>query len=360
MRQLRNFRVDMCYHLMSRVAHRAFYFSPEERARFVERMWRVAGFAGLTVLAYCVMSNHFHILVYVPDPAELSDDELIRRVRLLYWGDRLAEIEKEWALLADSPSALKEFRRKYIRRMCNVSEFMKTLKQDVTMSINNRNGHVETMWGSRFRAVRINPRDKEALASVAAYIDRNPVKAKLVSWPDAYEWCGFAAADKGDKRCVGAYAGIYSYDAPFDWKEIRETHGQMVARKLRELEKEPADGPSELDLFVSGEKRGDFLPAGLKDVAESRKAFLPKLVERGSNQVALDLLEELREGPLGPAQLRLHLGIKSIGFFSSYYLTPLESSGFIEIANGCSRQSPMKTFRLTEKGHHIINRVRPY
>ena len=26
------------------------------------------------MLAYCFMSNHFHILVYVPDPRELSDD----------------------------------------------------------------------------------------------------------------------------------------------------------------------------------------------------------------------------------------------------------------------------------------------
>lgn len=30
----------------------------------------------MEVLAYCFMSNHFHILVYVPDPYDLSDDEL--------------------------------------------------------------------------------------------------------------------------------------------------------------------------------------------------------------------------------------------------------------------------------------------
>ena len=40
------------------------------------------------------MSNHFHILVYVPDPRELSDAELLARIRALYSGTALAEIEK--------------------------------------------------------------------------------------------------------------------------------------------------------------------------------------------------------------------------------------------------------------------------
>ena len=53
----------------------------------------------LEVLAYCFMSNHFHILVYVPDPRELSDDELLARIRAIYSRAALAEFEKEWELL---------------------------------------------------------------------------------------------------------------------------------------------------------------------------------------------------------------------------------------------------------------------
>ena len=45
MRPPRNFLPDRCYHLISRVAHRAFYLNEEERTRFVERMRRVACFA---------------------------------------------------------------------------------------------------------------------------------------------------------------------------------------------------------------------------------------------------------------------------------------------------------------------------
>ena len=34
----------------------------EEKTRFVERLWRVATFSCVEVLAHCFMSNHFHIL----------------------------------------------------------------------------------------------------------------------------------------------------------------------------------------------------------------------------------------------------------------------------------------------------------
>ena len=35
MRRPRNFQTDRCYHLVSRVAHRAFYLNEEERTRFI-------------------------------------------------------------------------------------------------------------------------------------------------------------------------------------------------------------------------------------------------------------------------------------------------------------------------------------
>ena len=81
MRQPRNFVPDRCYHLISRIANRAFYFGEEERTGFVARMWRVAYFSCVEVLAYCVMCNHFHILAYVPPPRELAEEEVLARVR---------------------------------------------------------------------------------------------------------------------------------------------------------------------------------------------------------------------------------------------------------------------------------------
>ena len=90
-RKLRENLPNRVYHLISRVAHRAFFLNAEERARFVELLKRVAAFSGIELLAYCVMANHVHILVFVPEPEELSDEEVLSRMRILYRDSRFAE-----------------------------------------------------------------------------------------------------------------------------------------------------------------------------------------------------------------------------------------------------------------------------
>ena len=51
------------YHLISRVAHRVFFLVEDERTRLVETIKRASFFSGARLLAYCVMSNRFHVLI---------------------------------------------------------------------------------------------------------------------------------------------------------------------------------------------------------------------------------------------------------------------------------------------------------
>ena len=44
------------------------------------------------------MSNHFHIFIYVPEPEDIGDEEILRRINALYreaMGEVLAERERE-------------------------------------------------------------------------------------------------------------------------------------------------------------------------------------------------------------------------------------------------------------------------
>ena len=127
MRQPRNFVPDRCYRLISRIANRAFYLGEDERTRFVARMWRVAYFSCVEVLAYCVMSNHFHILAYIPASRDLSEEEVLARVRTLYLGEKLAGFERGWAALVRSGDVERRMRflSRFTRRMWNASGFMK-------------------------------------------------------------------------------------------------------------------------------------------------------------------------------------------------------------------------------------------
>ena len=62
-----------------RVAFRAYFLDGDERTRLVDFVRRVAEFSGVKLLAYCVMSNHFHVFVYIGRPEPLSDAEIVRR-----------------------------------------------------------------------------------------------------------------------------------------------------------------------------------------------------------------------------------------------------------------------------------------
>ncbi len=84
MRPLRNFKANQCCHLISRIANRAFFLNDEEKTRFVERLWRVATFSCVEVLAYCFMSNHFHGVHLRQKPGRVSlraGDETVRLIR---------------------------------------------------------------------------------------------------------------------------------------------------------------------------------------------------------------------------------------------------------------------------------------
>lgn len=70
------------YHCVSRVVDRRFAFGDAEREQFRMFMRMQENFSGCRVLTYCVMSNHFHLLLEVPPMPEggISDAELLRRI----------------------------------------------------------------------------------------------------------------------------------------------------------------------------------------------------------------------------------------------------------------------------------------
>jgi REP element-mobilizing transposase RayT len=72
------------FHCLSRVVDRRFILGDPEKETFRKILRACETFYGLKVLTYCIMSNHFHVLVEVPEPQELTDDEVLRRIAALY------------------------------------------------------------------------------------------------------------------------------------------------------------------------------------------------------------------------------------------------------------------------------------
>jgi len=55
------------FHVMSRTCGGAIFFDEVEKEALRRVMWRMAAFCGVEIVTYCVMGNHFHILLMVPN-----------------------------------------------------------------------------------------------------------------------------------------------------------------------------------------------------------------------------------------------------------------------------------------------------
>ena len=187
------------YHCISRVVDRRFVLGDAEREQFVRYMRTYERFCGLRVLAFCVMSNHFHILLEVPAApegrgAEWSDERLLEHLAGLYSEPQMGKLrwELEHYRAQGNTEAAEAFRERLFRRMWDLSQFMKTLKQRFTSWFNRQHGRRGTLWEERFKSVLVE--DGHAARTMAAYIDLNPVRAGMVEDPKDYRWCSYGEA----------------------------------------------------------------------------------------------------------------------------------------------------------------------
>ena len=61
------------YHVVSRVANRAFLFGDAKRkGRILDFLRRSAEFSGVDVVTYALMDNHIHLCVRVPEGGDVG------------------------------------------------------------------------------------------------------------------------------------------------------------------------------------------------------------------------------------------------------------------------------------------------
>jgi REP-associated tyrosine transposase len=169
----------------------------------------MAEFTGIKVVTYCLMSNHFHLLAEVPHREtwlqrfEGGDGEakLMEHLRILYSRTYLGLLRDELAdLRTRGLTELADQRIEALKkRFCDLSLFVKEVKERFSRWFNKRRGRRGTLWMDRFKSVLVEGKG-EALRTMAAYIDLNPVRAGLVKDPKDYRWCGYAEALAGSRR----------------------------------------------------------------------------------------------------------------------------------------------------------------
>lgn len=209
------------YHIVSRCVMDEFVIDDTAKDMFVDIMRKYEAFCGVEIINYCVMSNHFHLLLRIPAPSVISEDELLERMTLLYgntatWNNKatVPEIKKRWERLrneGDLETVQKE-QLVYRRRMGDLTSFVQSLKQRFSNLLQSKcKTFTGTIWGERYSSTIVEG-SAEILSIISAYIDLNPVRAGLVTDPKEYKWSGYGSASKGDKKSKAGLVHIYDRD----------------------------------------------------------------------------------------------------------------------------------------------------
>jgi putative transposase len=211
------------YHCVSRVVGGDFLLSDVSKEKLKSILWHQAEFSGIEIITYCIMSNHFHVLVRVPELSEVSDEKLLRRSVALY-GDKGLWPELIRADLKSNNAISGHVRNALTSRMSDLSVFMKEVKQRFSRWYNGQSNRYGTLWAERFRSVLVED-SPSAVGAVAAYIDLNPIRAGLATDPKDYRFCGYAEALSGGLQ---AQQGISSFHDTSNWSATSEEYRKRM------------------------------------------------------------------------------------------------------------------------------------
>ena len=146
------------YHIYNRGNNsEKIFFSEENYAYFLKLLTKYI-FPVADIYAYCLLYNHFHILVRIKEKNEIEINKL-----------KFSTVEKPKEV-----SASRQF-----------SHFLNAYSQ----AVNKKYARTGSLFEKRFERKRIS--DNHYLRQVILYINTNPLKHNLVEKPKDYKWSSY-------------------------------------------------------------------------------------------------------------------------------------------------------------------------
>jgi REP element-mobilizing transposase RayT len=191
---------------MSRTALDGFPLGDIEKDFMIDLIKRYADLYFVEILGFCLMGNHFHILVKMLPEYKFSDEEIEKRFVGFYGDERV---------FADGliPS-LRE-------KLSSLSEFVREIKVGFARYYNKRHHRRGYFWGDRFKSVIVEK--GETLINCLAYIDLNPLRAGLVDRPEEYRWnsLGYHVQTHNQKNFLSTDFGLKEFNVKNKKERIR-------------------------------------------------------------------------------------------------------------------------------------------
>ena len=185
------------YHCISRVVRKAYLCGfdrstqqdyEHRRQWVIDRLAEIDAVFCIDICAYAIMSNHYHLVLYVnqADVSALTDLEVIERWRQLYngpdviqrylKGETLSKEHDGW--IAEIAEIAKEWRE----RLADISWYMRCLNEFIARKANFEDKCKGRFWEGRFKSQALL--DEQALLTCMAYVELNPIRAKMAETPE--------------------------------------------------------------------------------------------------------------------------------------------------------------------------------
>ncbi len=178
------------YHCTNRCVRRTFLCGLDEQTGknyshrkdwLQSRMYELCKLFSIEIYAFAIMDNHYHIVLHLDplEPSNWSKEEVAEK-----WLSAFNSLEdpkfarrrelKKQAIIAD-----KEKIKLYRKRLGSLSWFTSRLNEPLAKQANKEDSCTGSFWQGRYSAQALL--DEAAVFSCMAYVDLNPVRAKITN-----------------------------------------------------------------------------------------------------------------------------------------------------------------------------------
>ena len=182
------------YHCVSRCVRRAFLCGEDRftgrsydhrRAFIEEELLRLGQVFYLDVVAYAVMSNHYHVVLFIDQEAQKSASvkDIVTRWHQLHNGNPVSVKYLDGDVLEPHEiEQLNTYVDKWREQLASISWYMRVLNEKVARMANIEDDVTGRFWEGRFKCQALL--DEKALLSCMAYVDLNPVRVAMAKTPE--------------------------------------------------------------------------------------------------------------------------------------------------------------------------------
>ena len=242
------------YHCVSRCVRRAFlcgndHYSGknyEHRRDWLEaKLLRTANIFAIKLCAYAVMHNHYHVVLHVrPDIADnWTELDVVRRWHRVFKGTLFSQrFARGDPLLKAEYRVLKRDIKVWRSRLTDISWYMRIVNESIARQANEEDNCTGRFWEGRFKSQALL--DDGALLACMAYVDLNPVRAKIADTPEKSEFTSINKRINVVKNkqpalsCLESFVGIQEKEIgiPFrliDYLELVDWTGRIIREGKR-------------------------------------------------------------------------------------------------------------------------------